>query len=494
MKGGTQMENVVVYTIVFISYLLLLVAVGLWAKRRTKNITDFYVGGRILGPIVLSGTYYATAQSASAFMGMVGLAYAFGWAPQNYISVPIIIGAVINYLFLSKKLRRITKRISGLTIPDFFAFRYESSFVRIAAAIIIIVSYVVFLIAQFKGGGHIFEITFGVSYAYGILITGVIIAIYVAVGGFLAVAWTDTIQAFVMIFGLITITIVGLVNVGGLTALHQKVAAINTGYVSPWGVGNAWGPMMAISFCILFLLSPMGYPAYLQRFYAMESDRTARTAMPLTYAMLLVASICFGIMGLVARVKIPDLPKFDQAMPMIIKEMMPPLAGGIIIVVLFAALMSTVDSLLIVISSAVVRDVYQKSINPNVSEKNIYLIAVVSTFVLGIIGMLISFRPPAPIFFIGAFSMALIAAAFVPPVVFGLFWRKANTMGAITSIISGVVVVILTSRGVIFKGRPLGLDAFVWGLAASVICMLYFSLTGKPNSQEVLKTMFEEEQ
>ena len=116
--------------------------------------------------------------------------------------------------------------------------------------------------------------------------------------------------------------------------------------------------------------------------------------MPLTYAMLLVASICFGIMGLVARVKIPDLPKFDQAMPMIIKEMMPPLAGGIIIVVLFAALMSTVDSLLIVISSAVVRDIYQKSINPNVSEKNIYLIAVVSTFVLGIIGMLISFRPP----------------------------------------------------------------------------------------------------
>lgn len=485
------MEPVSIYTIVFVAYILFIVLIGLWAKTRTKDIADFFVGGRMLGPVVLSGTYYATAQSASAFIGMVGLAYAFGWAPQNYISIPIILGAVVNYMFLSKKIRRITAKISGLTIPDFFAFRYESSFVRLISAIIIIIGYLVFMIAQFKGGGHLFQITFGVSYTYGILITGIIIAFYVSVGGFLAVAWTDTIQSFIMLAGLIILTIVSLADVGGLTSLHQKVAEINFGYISPWGVNNFWGPAAAISFSLLFLLSPMGMPAYLARFYAMESNKTARTAMPLTYAMLLIASLCFPIMGLVAKVKFPDLPNFDQAMPVLIKEMMSPVIGGLVIVVLFAALMSTVDSMLLVISSAVVRDIYQNMINPKVSEKKIYMISIASTFLLGIISMLISFKPPGAIMFISAMALGLLGGSFVAPMVFGLFWPKANTSGAIMSIIGGFITVILTSKGVLFEKALLGMNPFIWGLSVSVIFMLFFSIRGKRNSDDVLKVIFE---
>lgn len=473
------------YLFVFIVYCVGMLFIGLWAKGQTSTLEDYFVAKRDLGALVTATAYYSTAQSSGAFLGMVGWAYTFGWASNNYVSVPIIIGAIVAWVLLARKMRKVAGEINGLTVPDLLAWRFPGKTLRAVAAIIILLAYLPMMVAQIKGAGYLMQTLFNLDFTWACILGLAIVCLYVSLGGMRAVAYTDVFQALIMLVGIVVLAIASLKAVGGFTAMNTKVAAIDPGYIGAWGVGNSWGPTLALSNALLFLLSPMGQPIYIIKFFVMKDPDVARKALPMTYTMLIIASFCFPIVGLSARILLPDLAAADTALTVMAKTIVHPFFGAVILTCLFAAMMSTVDSLLLTVTSAVVCDIYQGVLGKNPGQKQLYQFSIATTVVIAVIGLVLALNSPAAIMALSSQSVALAGASFIVPVVGSLYSKRMTTQGAIAAMICGFGVTLLAWPGFIFETNLLGLHAFFWGfLAALIAATIVSTITGKGHSRE----------
>ncbi|NLC10933.1 MAG: hypothetical protein GX767_01595, partial [Firmicutes bacterium] len=365
---------------IFILYCIIVFTIGLWAKKSTNTMAEFFVSKRDFGVLATGVTYYATAQSSSAFLGMVGWAYAFGWASSNYVSVPIAVGGFLTWALLSWRIKDLSSKIQGLTVPDLIYWRFPMKSVRLVALLIIIIAYIPMMTAQIRGVGFLFQsIISDISFGWAAFIGTVIVLIYVMLGGMKAAAYTSVLQGFFMIFSVVVLTVASLSAVGGFTEMNLQAAAIDPGYTGLTGVGGSWGPMYSLSFILLFLLSPLGQPAYLAKFFAMKDLNVARLAMPISYTFVLIASFAFPIIGLCARILYPDLPNPDAAYTVITTSLLHPVLAGIVLVSLFAAVMSTIDAILLTITSAFVRDLYEQVLGKTPGSKTLLRTSVVVT-------------------------------------------------------------------------------------------------------------------
>lgn len=486
-------------------YLAAMVVVGVICAKKTDNVGDFYLGGRKLGPFVTAMSAEASDMSGWLLMGLPGLAYACGIAEAAWTGIGLAIGTYINWLVVSKRLRKYSQACGAITIPDFFSnrFRDKSGVLTLISALIIIVFFIPYTGSGFSACGKLFESLFGMDYHLALIISAAVIIAYTTIGGFLAASMTDFIQSIIMSAALIVVMVFGISTAGGFDAVISNSTSME-GYLSltqtfdvlKQETGEFGG--LSIFSTLAWGLGYFGMPHILLRFMAINDSKklkTSRRVATVWVVISLAIAVLIGIVGLAmtANGAIGDLTQTDpETIIVVIADLLAKLGpltaiiGGLIIAGILASTMSTADSQLLAASSSVSENIIRQFFKLNVSEKTAMRIARVTVIIIAIIGTVIAWDPNSSVFQIVSFAWAGFGAAFGPVVLTSLFWKRTTKWGAFAGILAGGVMVFVWK----FVVRPLGgmlniyelLPAFIVALAAIIIV----SLLDKKPSQEII--------
>lgn len=446
-----------------------------------------------MGGFVLAMTLVATYTSAGSFIGGPGLAFSKGlsWVYLAMIQVPtafLILGV------LGKKFAVISRKIDALTINDFLRARYNSPAVVILASIALVVFFSAMMVAQFIGGAALFESITGFSYPVSLMIFALVVIFYTSFGGFRAVVITDTLQGIVMVIGTILILISIITAGGGFESLILKLDQVNPTWNEPTA-GGSLGKSFVLSFWILVGLGVLGIPQTAVRAMGFKDTRSLHKAM--IYSTLVVGFLMLGmhLAGVFAVAILPPDTKADMVVPLVVTEVMHPLLAGLFIAAPLAAVMSTVSSLLLLSSAAIVKDLYLNYLVKNrvkVSlEKRISVLSMMTTAVMGIIVFYIALQPPGLIVWINLFAFGGLEAAFLAPIIFGLYWKKANALGAILSFVSGVGSYILfREAGISLWGTHIIFPVILISIGCFVLGSMGANALGFKTDQKTLEIFF----
>jgi len=471
-----------VYIIIFVIYLMLLVLVGLLTRRGLKGAEDFYIGGRRVGAWVTALSYVAAYFSSVVIVGGGGFGYKYGMATIWIGATNVLLGCTLCWIVLGGRLREFTKRLGTMTIPGFVAERYKAKEARVFSAVVICVFMVIYNVSILKGMGHIFEVLMGMPYMWGVLLSGLVIVFYVAIGGYLAVVWTGFLQAWIMIFGLLLLTFASLSAVGGFTKAHIALKEIDPGLVATPGV---WGWAGLISYCLIVSFGVWGMPQLLVRFYSIKNKNVLKAG-----TVMATIGGCMAILpyfnGAISRVLYPRLSSPDLAIPILTQGVLSPIGAAIFLAAVIAAGMSTFSSVLIIASGCVVRDVYQKGLGRELTEKALLRYSKIWSTIIGVISLIIAIKPPAMVLVLCAFAWAVIASTCLWPLFFGIYWRGATRWGVTSSMIGGCLTALIWMA----IGKPFGIHGFIPGIIVSLVLIVVVSTFTKKLPEEHIKKVW----
>ncbi len=476
------MSQSFVYGLVLVLYMGMLVVVGLLTSRRMRSGEDYYLGGRSIGPWVTSLSYVAAYFSSVVIIGGGGFGYQYGMATLWIGAINVLVGCTLAWIVLGRRVRQFTERLGTITVPGFLAERYRSKEARFLAALVVALFLIVYNVGILKGMGHVFEVLMGMPYWIGVLLSGAIIVVYVSLGGYLAVVWTGFLQAWVMGAGLILLTVAALKAVGGLTAANVALASIDPGLVQTPG---PWGWASLISFTFVFSFGVWGMPQLVVRFYSIRSVKVLRVGTVVATIGGSMAVLPY-LIGAIARVLHPGLTNPDLAIPTLTKNILSPWGGAVFLAGVIAAGMSTFASILIITSGAVVRDIVQKGLGHELSDRSVVGYSRLVSLAVGLISLGIAIRPPALILVLTAFSWAAIATTCLWPLLFGLYSRWVTRAGVVASMITGLVTALVWTA----LGSPFGLHGFVPGMGVSLLALVTVSLATPRLPGEHLERVF----
>lgn len=483
------MEPGVTLIVSFIVYSLAIVGVGLWSTRLRKSTADdFILANRELGPWASSLSASASAESGWVMLGLVGEAYVDGVA-AFWILPGILVGYLFNWFVIADKLRQSSAQSGAATLPQYILHRFgaKSVALRLIPAAIIILAMLGYVAAQMNAAGKAFEATFSLPYGWGVLAGAVIILAYTVTGGFRAICWTDIIQALFMVVALIGMPLITLSHLGGYSGFLSKASQIDPQMLTLTG-GRAGIAMLG--FVIGMLGIGLGYPGQphiLARFMAARDSSAIRRGgvIALFWMVLVYSGAVF--FGLFAKVHFGLLADPEQALPLAVNEFLPPILGGLVVAAIVAAICSTADSQLMVVSSTISRDIlpwlrkryrgdHSDAIAFSRRTDQIVLVA------LAVVSILFAASENRVIFEFVLYAWSVMGAAFGPVLILGLLWRKTNKAGAITGMLTGLIVTIVWRNIPALKSMLYELiPAFVLALLATWLISLTI-----PNSDKAV--------
>jgi len=438
--------------------------VGIWSVRRTQSAADFILGGRTVGPWVTALSYIAVYFSSVLIIGGGAFGYKFGMATVWIGAINVLIGCMLCWVFLGRRVREMTEHLGVRTISGFFARRYNSPAAGIYSAAIAFLFLIIYNVSVVKGMANAFEVLMDLPYWGGVLISGLVIIFYVVLGGYMAVLWTSFIQAWVMIFSLLLLLFKTIDAVGGLSVGMERLGALGTQYVDTPGV---WGWAGLFSFSLVMSLGVWGMPQLIIRFYSVKDAKTLRIGTVIVTLGAAIAIIPY-LVGALTRVLIPGLENPDLAIPKLVAMVLSPWEAAILLAGVVAAGMSTFAGILIIISSSLVTDIYEHGLKRELTgRQEIFANRAVSTAV-GLISLVIALRPPALILVLTGFAWAVIASTNLWPLIFGLYWKGASKAGVVASMVAGSVTAIVWT----WLKKPFGVDGFIAGAIASLAVLV----------------------
>lgn len=465
---------------VFITYFFVVFLIGWYSLRATRDESDYWIAGGQLGWFTGGATMAATHTSAGTFVGTIGVMYTAGWSfGWVLLSIPLA------YWFMVAVLAPRFTRQKELTIPAFMETRYYGKGIRGLSAAIILIATVVYIQAQIVAGGLIANTVFGVPTEVGMVVFTLILLVYTVVGGMVAVVYTDAFQLVVMGLGAVFAVPLALRQVDGLGGLVALVESAHP-LVFTWETMPA---SLLLTMGLSFFLGGVATPEKLIRLYAMRDMKTIRRGVLFSIVMILGINLLVFVLALSAIVLFPALPTGDLAMPMVASAVLPVTLGSIMLAAITAAMMSTVDSLLIVAGSALSVDLYQNLLHPGVSKDRRMWIDRVGILVVGTVPLILLLSGVGEgdlVQFIVLLFTALMAAAFVLPVVGGVLWRRATQQGAAAAMVGGVSA---TFAWEVFG--PPAVEPVLCGFLVSAALFFGVSLMTPPPPDEALEPYFE---
>ena len=429
-------------TITLFIVLAAIFLIGIFASKRLNSnsnfLNDYYLGGRSLGGFVLAMTMTATYGSASSFIGGPGVAYneGLGWV---LLSVTQVATGYFTLTVLGKRFAIVTRKYNAVTLIDFLKERYQSKWVVILSALSIITFLFSAMAAQWIGGGRLIQSLTGLSYTTALFLFVVTVLLYVTFGGFRAVALTDAVQGSIMFIGTLILLIGVIIAGGGIPNIMSDLFQENPNLITPFGAEGTLTPSYVSSYWVLVGVGVVALPQVAVRAMSYKDSRSMHRALIIGTFVVGFIMLNMHLIGVFARPILPGIEVGDKVMPLIALEVLPAWLAGIVLAAPLAAIMSTVDSLLLLVSSTIVKDVYLNYWNPNATPKKIQRLGMGVTAILGIIVFFMSLNPPDLIIWLNLFSIGGLEAAFIWPIIMGLYWKKGNKYGAITSMIVGIV-------------------------------------------------------
>jgi SSS family transporter len=464
---------------VFLAYFVAVFAIGWYSLRATRSEADYWIAGGRLGWFAGGATMAATHTSAGTFVGTIGVMYTAGWSfGWVLLSIPLA------YWFMVAVLAPRFTRQRELTLPAFMETRYYGRDIRGLSAVIILIATVVYIHAQIVAAGLIANIVFGIPTTWGMIGFTAILLVYTVVGGMIAVVWTDAFQLVVMSLGALFALPLALRQVdgfGGLLSLAESAHPL----VFTWDTMPA---TLLFTMGLSFFLGGIATPEKLIRLYAMKDMHTIRRGVLFAIVMILLLNLTVFMLGLTAIALFPELPTGDLAMPMVATAVLPATLGAVMLAAITAAMMSTVDSLLIVAGSALSVDIYQQLARGASPERKRWVDRI-GILVVGTVPLLLLLTGVGErelVQFIVLLFTALMAAAFVMPVVGGMLWRRATKQGAAAAMVGGVAAT--------FAWEVLGSQAIEPVLPGFIVSALLFvtvSLVTNPPPPAALTPYFE---
>ena len=483
-------------------YLSIVVIIGVIYSRKTKNVGDFYLGGRKLGPLVTAMSAEASDMSSWLLMGLPGVAYLTGVADAGWTAIGLAVGTYLNWLIVAKKLRYYSDKIGAITVPDFFSRRYKEkhNILMIIAAIVIIVFFVPYTASGFAACGKLFGTLFGIDYHIAMVVSAIVIVGYTSLGGFNAASTTDFIQSIIMTIALVIVLVFGISKAGGMGAVIENANSL-PGYL---GMFNTYDPETgaAVDHSALTIASTMawglgyfGMPHIILRFMAIEDPnkvKLSRRVASVWVVISMAVAVLIGIVGL-GMVKANQLNALEDSETIIVQiadllsqhGFVFALIAGVILAGILASTMSTADSQLLAASSSMSENILGGLLKRELNETTQMVIARVTLIIISIIGVVIAWDSNSSVFGIVSFAWAGFGAAFGPVMLLALFWKRSNKYGAIAGMVAGGAMVfiwkyiIAVKVGGIFAIYEL-LPAFLIGLIVNVIVSL---VTPAPESE-----------
>jgi sodium/proline symporter len=433
--------------ITFALYFVVLLALGIIAWQRTSNLSDYILGGRSLGSGVTALSAGASDMSGWLLLGLPGAAYVSGLGAA-WIAVGLLIGTWCNWLIVATRLRTATERLDdSLTLPDYFQRRFAdgSRFLRIIPGVFILIFFSLYVASGLVAGGKLFEEVFGLSYMWAVSAGVLAIMIYTFMGGYLAVSWTDALQALLMLMALVAVPL--MVFGTGDSGLFDAVNAKNPEMLNPFTNvdGEAIG-LIAIISSMAWGLGYFGQPHILARFMGIReaSQLTTARRIAVSWAGIgLVAAVLVGLAGIGGLDATLTGADTEKVFIRLVDVLFHPLVAGICLAAILAAVMSTADSQLLVASSVVSEDFWKGLFRPDASQQELVWVGRISVIVIALVAFWFARDPESKVLELVSYAWAGLGAAFGPVIVMSLYWSKMSRVGAAAGMIVGGVTVLV---------------------------------------------------
>ncbi|MBZ8177049.1 sodium/proline symporter PutP [Corynebacterium poyangense] len=485
------------FVIAIVLYMALMLAIGYWSYRQTDKYDDYVLGGRGLPPFAAALSAGASDMSGWLLMGLPGALFVSGLS-ELWIAIGLLIGSWCAWKWVAPRLRAYSEVSSNsITLPSFFENRLKDSSrsLRICAAFIIILFFTFYVSSGMVSGGRYFEATFGGDYLTGMLIVAAVTVGYTFVGGFLAVSYTDMVQGLIMFASLIIVPVMALFALDHPSdifswATHHDYGPYTDGTGNP-SYFNMIAGVSALTIIgnLSWGLGYLGQPHVVVRYMALRTPQEAKAGR--RYGIGWMGLSMFGavFVALTATVFFSQHPNYtitdQKAYETIFLDMgrllFHPLIAGLVLTAVLAAIMSTMSSQLLVVSSSLIEDlfrIFQKKLPAEHVMINLSRTAVV---LVAVIAGLMAVHPQDSILGLVSFAWAGFGCAFGPLMLASLYWRRLSTAGAISSMITGTVVVLVWGM----TGLSDVIYEMVPGFIAASIVLVVVSLMTYRENQEV---------
>ncbi len=495
--------------ITFAIYLIAVLLIGLAAYFSTKNFDDYILGGRSLGPFVTAMSAGASDMSGWLLMGLPGAIYLSGLG-KAWIAIGLIVGAYFNWLLVAGRLRVHTEyNNNALTLPEYFAHRFGAAgglgkTMKVISATIILVFFTIYCASGVVAGARLFESLFNIDYESALWLGAGATIAYTFIGGFLAVSWTDTVQATLMIFALILTPVMVYLGLGGAEHMNAVIQQMSEGSGKAYGSLFAGTTAIGIISTMAWGLGYFGQPHILARFMAAENVESLKSArrIGMTWMILcLGGAVAVGYFGIAYFGAHPDNVKFmfDNQTQQINHErifialstlLFNPWVAGVILSAILAAVMSTLSCQLLVCSSAITEDFYKGFLRKNAPQAELVWVGRIMVLTVAAVAILIAYNPKSEVLKLVEFAWAGFGAAFGPVVILSVVWKRITAMGALSGMTAGAIMVIVWEQKVNPYLAAQGLPTMYEIVPGFVLCWLVamlVSLIGKAPAKEVLE-------
>jgi sodium/proline symporter len=497
------MNVTTIHGIMFVLYLSIMLGIGLYSYRKSKNQSDYFLAGRKLNAWVTSLSAQASDMSGWLLMGLPGTAFLLthknGLPEAVWTAVGLAIGTYLNWLFVAKRLRKYSEVANdSITIPTYLEnrFRDRTKIIRIISAIFIIIFFLIYTAAQLSAGAKLFNTVFGLDYMVALIIGAIVIVSYTFLGGFLAVCWTDLIQGTLMFFAIIIVPLMALSALGGAVETFDLAASLSevpgSLGVNEWtGIGSV--SIMAIISFAAWGLGYFGQPHILTRFMGINHSRDIKPARRIAVVWVFISLTAAVILGVIGKAYLSTIMTGDQLavvdsekvfILMVQNILTGPIAvilAGLILTAILSAIMSTADSQLLVTASAVSEDICKTVFDNKLSEKQLVWISRSTVLVISLLALLIAINPDSSVFELVSYAWAGFGAAFGPCILLSLYWKRMNWQGALAGILSGGLTVLLWRN--LIKAY-INLYEIVPAFLISILFIVVVSLiTNKPSKE-----------
>ena len=466
--------------LVLAGYFAVLVVIAWWANRDSRSVAGFYVADKKLPSWVIAFSSNTTGESAWLLLGLTGMGYLVGFHAL-WIVLGEVLGVALAWSYVARPFKEYTDRYDAITVPDYLSDRFldRTHTLRLVSAVIIFTMVSAYTAAQLTASGKAFSSFLGVSYASGVWIGAVVILLYTSVGGFKAVAYSDLLQGVLMFICLLVLPIAGIKAAGGWGEVMSGIGEVEAGLLRPMGGYGLSTPGLinALGFAGIGLAF-LGAPQLLTRFMSAKDGDQIAEAGVIAVVCIIVFDVGAVLTGVAGRFLFPGLEDPETILPTMAGELFPPVIAGVVLVVVLAAIMSTVDSLLILASSAVVRDVVQKVLNPDWSDRRLSAFGKGVTVVIGVLGLVTALTEARMIFWFVLFAWSGLASAFTPVVLCSLFWDRTTKEGAVWGMVAGFLATVVWV--VLFKARFYDLYEMIPGFLVGFIVTVAVSLRTEP--------------
>ena len=496
-------------------YFVVVITIGfIYAKRSNSSTSEYFLGGRKVGPWFTALSAEASDMSGYLLMGMPGLAYFCGASDVGWTAIGLAIGTYLNWLLVAKRLRKYSVVANdSITVPGFYSNRFHDTknIVGTIAAIIILIFFCVYCGSCFVTCGKLFNSLFGWDYTVMMVFGALIVFLYTMIGGYLSVVATDFVQGCLMFCALVVVVVGSITMAGGIDNTVAFLSDI-PGYLSMTSmavpVADADGVQVVqngqplfeaepSAYGLLTIISTMswglgyfGMPQVLVRFMGIRNEDEVKTSRRIAIVWVVISMFSAVMIGMIGRAIMPDQLLTQSAAESIFivlaQVMLPAFACGLVVSGILAASMSSASSYLLITGSSVAENIFRGVFKKDATDNQVLIVSRITLACVLLFGIFVAWDENSVIFNVVSYAWAGLGASFGPLTLFSLYWRRTTKQGAIAGMVTGAAMVLIWHNLIKPIGGMFGIYELLPAFLCGCIAIVVVSLLTKEPEQAVL--------